>query len=66
MIRNRIIGAVMVFVGAALVWQGWQAKQPIGARISQALMGAQSSAPMWMLAGGAILAVLGAVLIARR
>ena len=65
MSRNRIIGIVLIVVGAVVSWQGWQMKQSMGSQLSQALQGSPSSQSMWMLAIGAVVFVVGAVLVAR-
>ncbi|NIP73934.1 MAG: DUF3185 family protein, partial [Gammaproteobacteria bacterium] len=62
----RIIGIVLVVVGVVLLWQGWQARQTVGSQLSEAFGGGTPSEAIWMLAGGAILAVVGAILAARR
>lgn len=64
--RTRIIGIALIVVGAVLLWQGWQIKQSLGSRISEALQGAPSENAMWMLAAGAVAAVVGIVLTLRR
>lgn len=62
---TRIIGVALIVVGAIVAWQGWQAKQSFGTRLGDAL-GASSGNAMWLLAGGAVLAVVGVVLAVRR
>ena len=62
---SRIVGITLIVVGAIVAWQGWQARQSFGTRLSDAL-GSSSGNGLWMLAGGAVLAVLGAVLALRR
>jgi uncharacterized protein YjeT (DUF2065 family) len=62
---KRIIGIVLIVAGAVLLWQGWEARQSVGSRISQALQGSPSSQALWLLAIGAVLVVVGVVVSAR-
>lgn len=64
--RNRVIGVVLIAVGAILLWQGWQAKQSFGSRMSEALQGSPSDQAIWMLGAGAVAVVVGVVLAMRR
>jgi uncharacterized membrane protein YidH (DUF202 family) len=61
---RRIVGVVLVVVGAVLAWQGWEARQSFGTRLGD-LVGSSSSNTWLMLGGGAVLVVVGAMLALR-
>lgn len=62
---NRIIGVVLVIVGAIVAWQGWEKKQAVGSQLSAAFGGTNTTA-LWMLGIGAVLVIVGVVMAARR
>ena len=62
---RRMIGAVLIATGAIVAWQGWQAKQSFGSRMSE-LMGSTPTNAWLLLGGGAALVVVGLVLAVRR
>ncbi len=63
---NKLLGAALVVVGMVLLWQGWQAKQSLGSRISETLGSGPSDQALWLLGAGAVAVVVGAVLALRR
>lgn len=61
---NRLIGLVLIAVGAVVAWQGWEKQQSLAGRIGE-MLGGDSEPYIWMAAGGAA-AVVGLLLVLRR
>jgi uncharacterized protein YjeT (DUF2065 family) len=62
----RIVGVGLIALGALLLWQGWQMRQSLASRITDAIQGSPSDQVLWLLGGGALAAVVGLVLLLRR
>lgn len=59
---SKLIGVVLLVVGVALLYFGYQASQSVGGQISETLTGQYTDETMWYLIGGAAAAVAGAFL----
>ena len=62
---NRIIGLVLIAAGAVLGWLGWEKKQSLGSKFSEAFSGSPTDEVTWMLGGAAVLVVVGVIAIIR-
>ena len=60
---TRIVGIVLIVVGAVLLFYGWQASESVGEQFREELTGRYSDETMWYLIGGAA-AVVGGLLLA--
>jgi len=63
---NKIVGLSLLVAGIILVIAGVNASQSFSSEVSKFFTGSVTNKTMWMLIGGAICAVTGAVLISRR
>ena len=61
-----LIGVMLLAVGVGLLLWGFNLYGAFGNKLSQALTGASTNETMLFLAGGAVCAVLGAVLIFKK
>ncbi|MDQ2069343.1 DUF3185 family protein [Natronospira bacteriovora] len=59
----RIIGIILIAVGIALLFFGWQASESVGEQLREELTGRYSDQTMWYLIGGGA-AVIGGLLLA--
>lgn len=62
MTTTKIVGVVLLVVGALLLFFGYQSSQAVGDQISEALTGRFSDATMWYLIGGAAAVCAGVFL----
>ncbi|MFW5801594.1 MAG: DUF3185 family protein [Spirochaeta sp.] len=62
MSTTRIIGIVLVIVGAVLLYFGFQASQAVGDQMVEELTGRFSDTTMWYLIGGGAAVVAGVFL----
>jgi hypothetical protein len=60
------IGLALLVMGGLLVWWGYSESQAVVNRFARAVSGAHSDRVMWKYIGGAVCAVAGLVLVARR
>lgn len=59
---TRVIGIVLVVVGVALLYFGWQASESVGEQLMEGVTGRYTDETMWYLIGGAASIVGGIVL----
>jgi hypothetical protein len=59
---NKLIGVVLLAVGAVLLYFGYQSSQSVGGQISETLTGQFTDEAMLYLIGGAAAAAAGAFL----
>ncbi|KAB7627684.1 DUF3185 family protein [Alkalilimnicola sp. S0819] len=60
--NNKLIGLVLLVVGAILLFFGWQASQSVGEQVAETLTGRFSDETMWYIIGGAVCVVAGGFL----
>jgi uncharacterized membrane protein len=65
MTYNRILGLVLLVVGALLLYFGFQASESISDQVQETVTGKFSDSTMWYLITGAVAAVAGAALLIR-
>jgi hypothetical protein len=58
--NSKLIGIVLLVVGVALLYFGYQSTQSVGGQISETLTGRFADETMWYLIGGAASAAAGA------
>ena len=58
---ERIIGVGLIIVGVALLFAGLNASESISSEFSKLFQGAPSDKAIWLMAGGALVAVIGLV-----
>ena len=63
--NGRIIGLVLLLVGAALLFYGFSASESVSSEFSELFQGAPSNKAIWLLIAGAVVAVIGIVQLAR-
>lgn len=56
---NRTLSFVLLAVGIILVIYGINASQSVSSEVSQAVTGTPTDRSMWLLIGGAVLAIVG-------
>lgn len=66
MSQNKLIGIVLLVVGAAGLFFGINAANAPAGEISEALTGSYSDRTMMYLVGGAIAAIAGAVMLSKK
>jgi drug/metabolite transporter (DMT)-like permease len=59
---QRVLGIVLLVVGAVLLYFGWQSSQSLGDQITETLTGRFTDATMWYIIGGAAALAAGAFL----
>jgi len=59
---NKLIGFVLIGVGAVLVYFGYTASQSVGSQLKQAWSGSMTDKAMMYYVGGAVSAAIGAFL----
>ncbi|MDH4133463.1 MAG: DUF3185 family protein [Gammaproteobacteria bacterium] len=62
MSEKKLIGFILIGVGAALLYMGYNASQSVGSQLRQAFSGSVSDRAMMFYVGGAVCAALGAFL----
>lgn len=63
---NRALGAGMLVVGAILLFLGFDARGSFASDVSRAVDGTPTDKTVWLLGGGALLGVAGAVMLFMR
>jgi len=63
---NKLFGLLLLIVGGALLYYGWQAHESVASTAANAVTGAPTSKSIWLLAGGAIVALAGLGALFRR
>ena len=63
---NKPIGLALLAVGIALIIYGSNASGSVSSDVSRALTGAPKDKTMWLLLGGSVSALVGAVMTFRR
>lgn len=58
--NSKLIGLVLLVVGIALLYFGYQSSQSVGEQVSETLTGRFTDETTWYLIGGAAAAVAGA------
>ena len=58
--NQKLVGIVLLVVGIALLYFGYQSSQSVGGQISESLTGRFTDETMWYLIGGAAAAAAGA------
>jgi TRAP-type C4-dicarboxylate transport system permease small subunit len=56
---NRVISAIVLLAGLALVGYGYHASESVTSQTSQALTGTPTDKAMWLMVGGGIVALIG-------
>lgn len=62
MSTTKIVGVVLLVLGAVLLFFGYQSSQAVGDQLMEAFTGRFSDATMWYLLGGAAAVVAGVFL----
>ncbi len=60
--NQKLVGIVLLVVGAVLLYFGYQSSQSVGGQITESLTGRFTDEAMWYLIGGAAAAAAGAFL----
>lgn len=60
--NNKLIGVVLLVVGAVLLYFGYQSSQSVGGQITESLTGRFTDETMWYLIAGTAAAAAGAFL----
>ena len=60
---NKLIGVVLLVVGAILLYFGLQASESVGEQLTEAVTGRFTEETMWYIIGGAAAAVAGLYLV---
>lgn len=58
--NQKVVGIVLLVVGAVLLYFGYQSSQSVGGQITESLTGRFTDEAMWYLIGGAAAAAAGA------
>lgn len=58
--NQKLVGIVLLVVGAVLLYFGYQSSQSVGGQITESLTGRFTDEAMWYLIGGAAAAAAGA------
>lgn len=58
--NQKLIGIVLLVVGACLLYFGYQSSQSVGGQITESLTGRFTDETMWFLIGGAAAVAAGA------
>ncbi len=66
MSQKQLIGIILLAVGAALLYMGYNASQSVGSQLRQAFAGSISDRAMLFYVGGAACAAMGAFLLFTR
>ena len=56
---NRIISAIVLLVGLALVGYGYNASESLASETSEVLSGTPTSSAMWLMIAGGVVALIG-------
>jgi hypothetical protein len=64
--KTKIIGLVLLVVGAALIYWGYADSTAVGAKVTKAFSGSDSDTIMYKYIGGAISAVVGIYLLIKK
>lgn len=56
---GKLIGLLLVIVGGALLYWGYEAHQSVGSQVTELVTGSPSDKAMWLLLGGAACVVAG-------
>jgi hypothetical protein len=59
---HKVIGVVLLVVGAVLLYFGYQSSQALGSQITESFTGRFTDEAMWYLIGGAAAAAAGVFL----
>lgn len=59
---QKLLGIVLLVVGAVLLYFGWQSSQSLGDQITETLTGRFTDSTMWYIIGGAAALAAGAFL----
>ena len=60
---SKLIGVVLLVVGIALLYFGYQSTQSVGNQLTEAVTGRFTDETMWYLIGGAAASAAGAFLL---
>lgn len=63
---NRILGIVLLVIGAILLFFGYNASQSLGDQLTETMTGKFTDETMWYIIAGAASVVVGAVLTLRK
>lgn len=63
---NKIVGLILLVVGAGLAWWGYQLSGSIGSQLTKSLSGAMPEQVMYRYIGGAASAAVGLFLLGKR
>ncbi|WP_166263523.1 DUF3185 family protein [Marinobacter caseinilyticus] len=66
MASSKLVGLVLLVVGIALLYFGYQASQSVGNQLTESLTGRFTDETMWYLIGGAAAAVAGGFLVFKK
>ncbi|HKK54733.1 DUF3185 family protein [Marinobacter sp.] len=61
--NSRLIGVVLLVIGAVLLYFGYQSSQSLGGQITESLTGRFTDETMWYLIAGAAAACAGAFMV---
>ncbi|MGM0526283.1 MAG: DUF3185 family protein [Pseudomonadota bacterium] len=56
---NKVVGLVLVIVGAILLYMSYQASESLASEASQAVMNEPTDSTMWYLIGGIAAVIIG-------
>ncbi|WP_166253055.1 DUF3185 family protein [Marinobacter salicampi] len=60
---QKLLGVVLLVVGIALIFFGWQSTESVTEQVSETLTGRFTDETMWYLIGGVASAVAGLVML---
>ncbi|WP_040576784.1 DUF3185 family protein [Methylophaga lonarensis] len=60
MANTRLLGMILLVIGAILLYFGWQSSQSIGDQLTEAVTGRFTDETMWFIISGAVSVVVGA------
>lgn len=63
---SRILGLVLLVIGAGLLFWGFQARESISSGFSEAFQGAPSNKAIWLFVAGGLVAAFGLLKLLRR
>lgn len=65
MTNNKLVGIVLVVLGIALLYFGWQASQSLADQVTESFTGQFTDSTMWFIIGGAIALAAGGFMALR-
>ena len=63
---NKLLGIILAFIGALLVFFGWQSSESLGEQLTETVTGRFTDDTMLVIIGGAVCLAAGLYMAARR